>query len=246
MKKGFFSIRRALIAASIAISVGAVFSACRKDSDSNNDIPVSGLMAFNLAPDQSALGIALSGNLLTNAPLSYTNYTGGYRNIFPGDRIVQSYDYNKDSTLVTATHHFTSQKYYSLFVVGNNGAYKNVIVQDEIDSLPSTQAYVRYINAIPDSTSAPTVTIKANGTDIVNTPAAFSTVSAFTPVNAGDINIGIANGSNISANRTITVENGKIYTVLLLGLPSATDTAKAVQIKYILNGTITDDDQQYD
>jgi len=243
MKKGFFSIRRALIAASIVISVGAVFSACKKDSGSNSEIPVSGLMAFNLAPDQSALGVALSGNLLTNSPLSYTNYTGGYQNIFPGERSVQSYDYNKDSTLVTATHNFTSQKYYSLFVVGSNGAYKNVIVQDEIDSLPSTQAYVRYINAIADS-SAPTVTIKAGGTDVVNTPAAFSTVSAFTPVNAGDVNIGVANGSNISANRTITVENGKIYTVLLVGLPAATDTAKAVQIKFVLNGTITDDEKQ--
>jgi hypothetical protein len=244
MKKGFFSIRRALIAASVIITMGAVFSACRKDSDSNNEIPVSGLMAFNLAPDQSALGVALSGNLLTNSPLSYTNYTGGYRNIFPGERVVQSYDYQKDTTLVTATHNFTTQKYYSLFVVGNNGAYKNVIVQDEIDSLPSTQAYVRYINAIPDSSNAPTVTIKANGANVVNAPAAFSTVSAFTPVNGGNIDIAIANGGNVSANRTIAVENGKIYTVLFVGLPAATDTAKAVQIKYILNGTITPDDDK--
>ena len=242
MKVGFFSFRRALIAASIIISVGAVFSACKKNSDNNSQIPVSGLMAFNLSPDQSALGIALSGNLLTSSPLNYTSYTGDYRNIYPGERSVQSHDYKKDTTLVTATYNFDSQKYYSLFVVGNNGAYKNVIVQDDIDSLPSTHAYIRYINAIPDST-VPTVTLKANGTDVSN-PASFSSVSAFTPVNAGDVNIAIANGSSISANRTIPVENGKIYTVLFVGLPSATDSAKAIQIKYILNGTISPEGKQ--
>ena len=241
MKKGSFSIRRALVAASIFVSLGAVFSACKKDSHNNTDLPVSALMAFNLAPDQSALGIALNGNLLTNSPLSYTNYTGGYRNIFPGERVVQAFDYQRDTTLVTASHNFTNQKYYSLFLVGNNGAYKNVIVPDEIDSLPATHAYVRYINAIPDSTSAPTVTIKANGTEVVNTTAAFAAVSQFSPVSAGNVDIAITNGGNISANRTLAVENGKIYTVLMVGIPAATDTAKAVQIKYVLNGTISDD-----
>ena len=244
MKKGFFSIRRALIAAFVFVSLGAVFSACKKDSDNNAELPVSGLMAFNLAPDQAALGIALNGNLLTNSPMSYTNYTGGYRNIFPGERIVQAFDYQRDTTLVTAAHNFTTQKYYSLFLVGNNGAYKNVIVPDEIDSLPATHAYVRYINAIPDSTTVPTVTIRANGSDVVNTQATFSTVSGFTPVSAGNIEIAVTNGGTISANRTLAVENGKIYTLLMVGVPGATDTAKAVQIKYILNGIISDDSKQ--
>jgi hypothetical protein len=243
MKKGFFSIRQILIATSTLIIAGALFSACKKDSNSNTDIPVAGLMAFNLSPDKTAVGIALSGNLLTNSPLSYTSYTGGYRNIYPGQRSVQSYDYAKDTTLVSASYNFEPQKYYSLFVVGNNGVYKNVIVHDDIDSLPSTHAYIRYINAIPDS-SSPTVTIRANGNNVSSSPAVFSTVSGFTGVNTGDINIGIANGNTISANRTIPVENGKIYTVLFLGLPSATDSTKAVQIKYILNGTISNDDQK--
>lgn len=243
MKKGSFSIRRLLVTALTVLVAGALLSACKKDTNDNTDIPVSGLMAFNLSPDQSAIGITLSGNLLTNSPLSYTNCTGGYRNIYSGQRSVYSYDYTKDTTLVTANYNFDNQKYYSLFIVGNNGAYKNVIVQDDIDSLPSTQAYVRYINAIPDST-APTVTIRANGNNVSSNAATFSTVSGFTAVNTGDISIGVTNGSTISANRTIAVENGKIYTVLLLGIPSTTDSAKAVQIKYILNGTISPDDQK--
>ena len=243
MKGGFFSMKRTLMALSALLVSGVLMTACKKDTGPNNDVPVSGLMAFNLSPDLQALGIALSRNLLSNSPLAYTNYTGGYRNIYPGQRTIQSYDYVKDTTLVNAQYNFDSQKYYSVFFVGNNGSYKNVIVHDDIDSLPSTHAWVRYINAIPDS-SAPTVRIKANGTDVVSTVSPFSTVSGFNSVNTGNVTVAVSNGSNITANRTIAVENGKIYTVLLLGVPGATDTTKAVQIKYIVNGTINPDSEK--
>ncbi|MBC7827306.1 MAG: DUF4397 domain-containing protein, partial [Chitinophagaceae bacterium] len=240
MKKFFFSIRQVAVLSSGFVLMVALLSACKKNSDNTVDIPVAGLMAFNLSPDKPALGIALSGNLVTNSPLAYTNYTGDYRNIYPGDRSVKSYDFEKDTTLISSNFNFETKKYYSLFVVGNNGAYKNVIVHDDIDSLPSAQAYIRYINAIPDS-STPTVIVKANGNNVFNSLAPFTTVSGFTAVNAGDVNVAVANGNTISANRTITVENGRIYTVLLVGVPGATDNLKAVQIKYILNGVLIDD-----
>lgn len=232
-----------MLAVTALVLSGILFNSCKKDSDSNVDMPVSGLMAFNLSPDKQAVGIALNGNLLTNSPLAYTNYTGGYQNIYPGQRSIQAYDYTKDTTLVTTAYNFDSKKYYSLFLVGNNGSYKNVIVNDDIDSLPATHAYVRYINAIPDSI-APTVTIKVGTTDVVNTAAPFSSVSGFTPVSAGNISVAVSNGSSISSNRTFAVESAKIYTVLLLGVPGAADTSKAVQIKYIVNGTIADDSKQ--
>lgn len=245
MKKVFFSIRRNFVAASAILLSFVIFTACKKDIGNNNQIPVSKILAFNLTPDKSAVGIALSGNLLTNSALAYTNYTGGYLNIYPGDRSVESFDFMKDSAMASSNFNFEPNKYYSLFVTGNNNNYKNVIVKDDIDSLSSTsgKAYVRYMNAIPDS-SAPTVTISANGSNIVNSAAAFSTASPFTGVNPGDINIAIANGASISANRTIKVESGRVYTVLLVGVPSATDSAKTVQIKYIQNGILTDEDQK--
>lgn len=242
MKKGFFS-RRSLLAVTALLLSGILFNACKKDSDRNVDIPVAGLMAFNLAPDQQAVGIALNGNLLTNAPLAYTNYSGGYRNIYPGQRSIQAYDYIRDTTLVNAAFNFDSKKYYSLFVIGSKGSYKNVIVMDDIDSLPATHAYVRYINAIPDS-STPTVSIKAGATTVLNNQAPFSSISGFSPVSAGIITVDVKNGASISTTRTIAVENAKIYTLLLLGVPGSADTLKAVQIKYILNGTITDDSKQ--
>lgn len=217
-----------------------IFSACKKDNDHFNDTQ-SGLMAFNLIPDEASLGFSISNNILTNSPLSYSNYTGTYLSVTSGQRDIQSFDAASDSVLATASYNFEPKKYYSIFAVGANGMYKNIIVKDNFDSLSTTSgnAFVRYINAIPDSLGA-AVTITANGTDIINEPASFGKVSDFKEVTPGDISLKVNNSEQgIAADRNITVEKNKIYTVLLMGLPGVTDTAKAVQIKYILNGSVT-------
>lgn len=241
MKNFFSSIRMTLVPVSCVVLASVLIAACSKsDNDDNgNNTPVSGLMAFNLAPDKAAVVVALSGNSLTNAPLAYTNYTGTYQPIYTGTRPVESYDYNTDSSIATVNYTFEADKYYSLFVAGANGVYSNIIAKDNFDSLSSAsgKAYVRYINAIPDSTK-PTVTITANGNNVVNTPAAFSSVSDFAAADPGQVTVTVKNNSTIDANRTISLEQGKVYTVLLTGLPGATDTTKAVQIKYILNGSL--------
>ena len=241
MKNFFSSIRMRLVPVSCVVLVIVLLAACSKfdNDDNNNNSSAAGLMSFNLAPDQSAVGVALSGSNLTNAPLGYTNYSGTYQPIYPGNRAVESYNYNSDSSIATLNYNFETNKYYSLFVAGANGVYTNIVTRDNFDSLSSGsgKTYVRYINAIPDSTK-PTVSITANGNDVINAPAGFSAVSDFVAADPGQVTITVKNGGTIDANRAISLEQGKVYTVLLTGLPGATDTTKAVQIKYILNGSL--------
>ena len=217
------------------------FTACKKNEYSYERTPAAGLMAFNLAPDKNAVGITLSGNNLTPAPLSFTSYTGAYLPVYVGSREVKSFDVNLDTSMATNTQVFADSMYYSLFTMGSNGSYRNVIVKDALDSLTAIpgQAFVRYVNAIPDSTAAPIVTITANGASVVNNTAPFTYVSGFTNIGAGNISIGVSNGGSISATRTITVDEGKIYTILLAGSPASSDSTRTVQIKYILNGSVT-------
>ena len=241
MKNFFSSIRMRLVPVSCVVLVIVLLAACSKfdNDDNNNNSSAAGLMSFNLAPDQSAVGVALSGSNLTNAPLGYTNYSGTYQPIYPGNRAVESYNYNSDSSIATLNYNFETNKYYSLFVAGANGVYTNIVTRDNFDSLSSGsgKTYVRYINAIPDSTKL-TVSITANGNDVINAPAGFSAVSDFVAADPGQVTITVKNGGTIDANRAISLEQGKVYTVLLTGLPGATDTTKAVQIKYILNGSL--------
>ena len=232
---------------SILIPVGAFllmiisFSACKKTVNSNTHIPAAGLMAFNLAPDSTSVGFSVGGNKLTTTPLAFTEYTGTYLGVSPGTQDISAFDYPDGAQLATASQLFADSAYYSAFLVGTAGNYKNIIVKDSFDSLTSTsgQAYVRYVNAIPDSALLPTVTIASNGTNVFDTTSAFSAVSNFKGITPGDITVNVNAETSVNASHTISVEQGKIYTILLVGSPTATDSTKAVQIKFIQNGQVT-------
>jgi len=219
---------------------GMLLTACLKSNNNPNQQPVAGLMAFNLTSDQPAVAVTLSGNSLTQQPLGYGNYTGAYLSIYPGDRTVQSYDFNLGKMLATTSFNFEQGKYYSAFVVGDSSSYRNVVTNDNLDSLAAVtgSGYIRYVNAIADTIHRPLVTISAGGNSVVNENAAFAAVSAFKPVAAGDVSIAVKSSAGVDSSRTITVEQNKVYTVLLTGVPGTTDATKTVQIKYIVNGTI--------
>jgi Domain of unknown function (DUF4397) len=229
-----FPLRQLAIVTMMAV----LFAACKKDNDIPQPaVPVAGLMAFNLAADQPTVGFALSGSNLGNTALGY--FTGAYLPVYTGSREVKSFDYNTGNTLALASGIFADSMYYSAFLIGANGNYRNVLVQDHLDSLPiaAGKAYVRYINAIADSAAMPSVTI-SSGENTLTENAAYGNVSAFAPVNAGQVTVTVS-GDSIAATRAIALEENKVYTVLLAGIPGATDTSRAVQVKFITNGTIT-------
>lgn len=233
--------RRGIMTLGSILAFGILFSACMKNDDDIVQPQVAAVMAFNLVPDQQAVQFALSGNVLPGGPLAYTSYTGSYFNVFPGNRLIESFNPSTNDVLDSLEYTFQADKYYSLFIVGANGNYQNIVSVDNYDSLTASsgKAYVRYINAIPDS-SDPTVTIAAGGTNVVNADASFGSVSEFVAVTPGQLNVGITNEGSVNADRTITVEQQKAYTILLTGLPNQTDDTKAVQIRFIENGTVSD------
>ncbi len=226
----------------LMLLVGGIFLvACQKNDNDNIDIPAAALMAFNLSPDKEAIGIALSGNAISQAPLNYTSFTGHYLNIYPGNRTVDAYDFFNRDGFARAEFNFQPDKYYSLFVVGADTVFSNIVVEDKFDELSGSngKAYVRFVNAIPDS-SQPVLTATAGGQQVLNQPVSYASVSAFTEVTPGKIGVNLSNGGNISVSRDIDVAEKKAYTVLLLGKPGLTDTDKALQIRFIENGTLSD------
>ena len=221
--------------------LAVLFGACKKNDVPSYRTPSAGVMAFNLSTDKDAVGISLSGNNLFYLPLGYASFTGDYLPIFTGNREVRSYNDNSYNTLSVNNQIFQDSAYYSIFVVGRNGVYRNIVANDSLNNLFITpgQAFVRYINAIPDSTMSPLVSISSNGTKVISNNTAFGIITPFTKVNAGNITIGVNNGDSIAVSRTISVEQSKAYTILLTGIPNAKDTTKSVKIKFITNGTIT-------
>jgi Domain of unknown function (DUF4397) len=241
--KIFEKMKRIAKPAGVLLLATILFAACQKDDFNNGNIrtPAAGFMAFNLASDQNAAGFSLSGNNLSNAALNYTSYTGNYLPIYTGAREVRSYDFNTGSTLAITNATFADSSYYSAFLIGKSGSYRNVIVQDQLDSLnvSAGKAWVRYINAIADSAAVPSVSIGTSGETTINEQSNYANVSAYKAVNAGPVNTAVVSGSDFSASRTITLEENKVYTVLFVGDPTATDSTRNVQIKFIQNGTVT-------
>jgi hypothetical protein len=235
-----FLSRSGFITLGSLLAFALLFSACRKN---NNDIvqtPVAHLMAFNLVPDQERLGFALSGNILPGGPMAYTSFSGTYLNVFPGNRLIETYNPATNQVVDSLQYTFKQDKYYSVFAVGANGHYRSILAEDNYDSLTASsgKAYVRYINAIPDS-AASNVRIAVGGTNVVDKSASFGQVSEFAAVNPGDISVNVNNESTVNASRTLAVQEHKAYTILLIGVPNQTGD-KAVQIRFIENGTVTD------
>lgn len=235
MKQMSFLRTKGVFLVAIGLVSSVLLTGCLKDDNNDNNVDNAGLMAFNLVPDRSSLAVRLSGNSLTNVPLAYNNFTGVYLGVFPGSRSVEVFDANGQLT-TTAAYTFEANRFYSLFVAGANGSYRNIITEDNFDDLSASgTAYVRYINAIPDS-ARPTVTITANGSAVVTEQPAFGTVSGFTAVAPGSVTIDLNNGTTIDADRTITLESRKVYTILLTGIPGS--AATPVEIKYVENGIV--------
>lgn len=212
---------------------------CSKNDDTSQ-ADVAGLMAFNLATDQPLVGVAISGNALPT-PLPYTNYTGGYVRIYPGMRSISTFDAQTHNLIQADSGSFESGKYYSMFLIGAAGNYQNLVVIDALDSLSGTSgvSYIRYVNAVADSV-VPTVTLATTDSTLMAAPASYREVSPFAKVPATEVTISLSLNNQIVHKRTITVEQQKVYTVLLLGNFNAAPAAPdSLQIRYVTNGTLT-------
>ena len=124
--------------------------------------------------------------------------------------------------------------------MGANDVYSNVFVEDKLESIPKddkTKTFVRFVNAIPDSTSS-TVTIVGGANIIFNGLSKYKEVSVFKEIPSGDVRVQIDNESTIDTSRTISLDKGKIYTILLTGIPASTNSDFKVDIKFISNASL--------
>ena len=186
-----------------------VLLSCSKNSQDTSTTPAASVMAFNLAPDKSNVAFAVSGSRLGNTVLNFAQYSGNYLGAPPGDKVVQAFDNNSSNTIFASTSYtFQTDKFYSVFFVGKGAHYANLVVNDDISSLSgsSGNAYIRYVQAIPDSTSAFNVVVTNAGGTIISDVVGFPMISTFKAVTPGQITISVTNGNDITLNKSITTE----------------------------------------
>lgn len=218
---------------------GIVFSSCNKfDDEGGGNNNVAGLMAFNLSTDQNAINFALNGSVISNVPLGFDSYSGAYIAVYAGDRQLATYNTTSSNPLVSGNVSLDTNLYYSVFFTGANNNYRNILVQDNFNGLSATtgMAYIRYIQAIPDS-AAQQIKVSVGGTDYINDFAIYGRVTEFLPVSPGTLNIDV-NSANVDTSRSFSVQAKKVYTILVVGKPGSGNPERVPQIKFIENGTL--------
>lgn len=232
--------RKTLVPVIAIFTLALLFGACKKTNyNNNNPVPAAGLMAFNLIPNPGGIGVAIGNNSITPNALFFNSFTGTYKAVNTGERSLESYSFGSGSSLAKETENFRDSSYYSVFVMGANDVFSNVFVEDKLQSLPQddkTKTFVRLVNAIPDSSNT-NVTISSGGNDIFNGLSKFKEVSDFKEIPSGDVLVKLNNLSTIDTSRTISLDKGKIYTILLTGLPASTNSDFKVDIKFITNAS---------
>ncbi|RXK83699.1 DUF4397 domain-containing protein [Filimonas effusa] len=227
-------LKRTMLIMGTVVAASLALSSCSKSVDAENT-PIAGLIAFNVATDQNyGIGISLSGSEFLSSALGYANYTGGYQAVATGQRIVRSYSATTGSTMAQTTTNFELGKYYSVVVAGANGNYRNLVVEDKYDELPTSNGniFIRYFNTIPDSSKL-TVTITPEGNPaITDANVGFGAISDFKELPAGNVIVSITNGSNIVASKKKEdIKSNQVYAVLLAGIPSSTG-ADSIDVKF--------------
>lgn len=233
---------RALTAMLMFLASGVIFSSCNKMNDNDdNNAAVAGVMGFNMAPDQDAIVMTLDGNAISNSPLGYNNYTGMYVAVYAGNRTFRTYNVNGSIPLTETGVSLDTNKYYSVYFLGTSGNYKHVFAEDKFDEMSGSngKAYIRYIQAITDSTPS-RVRITGGGNTWVDEDAGYSQTSAFVAVDPGELNIDLSNSADVDVSRTITVEAKKVYTILFMGISDSNNPELAEQIKFVTNGSLAD------
>lgn len=235
MRKRFsFSVRFLL-----SLLLVGVFTSCLSDDDNNPPVPVAGLMTYNLSPDNSMVTIGLSGNVI-GPSLPYLSYSGTYMAIFPGNRTVSTYGSSLGIPLASTTYAFNADKYYSMFFMGAQGNYVNVVVNDSLDKLQAQagKAYIRYVEAIPTVQNLQVTVTDNNAQPVISESANYKDVSDFVTIPADSVTIRVVKNT-LQKERTIYLDERKVYTVLLVG--DTLNQGQNIQIKYLINGKVTRD-----
>lgn len=221
----------------LLIALSTLFISCSKEKTVTPP-GIAGLVVFNLAPDQQKLMVTIDGNYFTGVPLSYSKYSGKYNGVYEGSRSVIAFDQSSNLDLAKNNFTFRDSAFYSLFFVGYNKNYLNLIVEDHLSSLPKStgKSFVRYLYGIPDSLGAH-VSIADGTSSIFDEQSSFCHISEFKQTEPGTVQVSVKNNSGtIDATRHLSLDADGIYTIILQGTTQSLDTGLSVKINMVKNG----------
>lgn len=201
-------------------------------SCSKKDTPVqevSFLNIINTSPTPATFNIYLdqnSGRLNQSGAISFGGATG-YFQTAPGAHTIKFTTASSTESIITKTISLDASTASSLFLIDKGVNMDFLKIKDELGSVTSDKAFVRFINLSPDATALNLVVKDA--TDVLIQDKAYKASSAFIEVEPKSYIFYIKDkATGTLPNKELTsieLKAGKSYTVMATGIvtPSGTD-----------------------
>lgn len=134
-----------------------------------------------------------------------------------------------DLTLTTASLTAQDNTYYSVFVYGTSGNYKNLILTDDFSAKDASSAYIRFVNLVVGADADATYDLVYNGNVVVTGLSPSKLNSDFIPIPALaygaaalPIQLRKTGSTTPLATNTLSPNAGRFYTVLARGVAGGT------------------------
>jgi hypothetical protein len=188
------------------------------DNKNVDPIPVGYVSIYHASPDAPSLDITVDKKRINNQPFPYAAYSG-YINFATGPRRVKFTATNASDTLTDTYLNVEEGKAYSIFVINQLATIDALVVNDNVVSIPSGKAVVRFVHLSPDTPSVDVTETTGAGT-IWFTSSSFAQATEFKEVDSRlySFKIKVAGTDSVLVSAdNIDLRSGGYYTIVING-----------------------------
>ncbi len=220
MNMNFFNttITRNFKIAALAILSGSalLIQSCSKDNTPVQEFAFINIT--NAAPTTGTFNIYVDQNKINTGGAVSFGGTTGYMQALPGTHNVKFTTASSTESLISKDITLEANTVSSLFLIGSGANLDYLKIKDELGSVTSAKAFVRFINLSP---TAPTLNLAVKDGEAIITDKAYKASSAFIEIEPKAYVFALkdkTNGNTLSELASIELKAGKSYTVIATGL----------------------------
>ena len=214
-----------LIQSLCVVLMTGVLASCSKEDDVAAPATAR-VMVVHASPNAPAVDVRVN-NTVALSNVAYTA-NSSYSSINAGSTNIKVSPAGSTNYVIDATLDLKSNTNYSVFAIDSVSKIKAAVVMDDLTAPAAGKSHVRFFHFSPN---APAVDIAVTGGPVLfsnrmfNDQASNSSLSNFTPVDAGTYNLEVRlAGTNtvVLALPNVMLTAGKIYTVFAKGFVGGT------------------------
>jgi len=218
------------------LMLSLMLSSCLKSNSSDVAPPTALVTVIQASPDEPGLDFYLNSSKINEIPIAYG--TGlDYFSAFAGDRTANFYNSGTyGSPVATAPVTLEPNMAYSLFLENVPANPGILLLTDTLLKPANGKAAVRFVNLSPD---APAVDLAIQGGATITTNKLFKGYTSFIPLQAQSnftFQVLKTGTSTVLATLSnVNLASGYLYTVMLEGLNTPTNSTDTLNIIIITN-----------